>query len=80
MKEFVSDGFKSKISNVNFNQSLDSVASSLESRVISRDKSTAGKMLLSCFGENNQKVSSKFVYTIKAQTQANTKGRGINIQ
>ena len=80
MEEFVSDGFKSKISSVNFNQSLDSVASSLESRVISRDKSTAGKMLLSCFGENNQKVSSKFVYTIKAQTQANTKGRGINIQ
>ena len=80
MEEFVSDGFKSKISSVNFNQSLDSVASSLESRVISRDKSTAGKMLLSCFGENNQKVSSKFVYTIKAQTQANTKGQGINIQ
>ena len=80
MKEFVSDGFKSKISNVNFNQSLDSVASSLESRVISRDKSTAGKMLLSCFGENNQKVSPQFVDTIKAQTQANTKGRGINIQ
>ena len=80
MEEFVSDGFKSKISNVNFNQSLDSVASSLESRVISRDKSTAGKMLLSCFGENNQKVSPKFVDTIKAQTQANTKGRGINIQ
>ena len=85
MKEFVSDGFKSKISNVNFNQSLDSAASSLESRVISRDKSTAGKMLLSCFGENNQTVSPKFVYTIKAQTQtitqtrANTEERGIGI-
>ena len=69
MEEFVSDGFKSKISSVNFNQSLDSAASSLESRVISRDKSTAGKMLLSCFGENNQKVSADFVNKIKVQTQ-----------
>ena len=85
MEEFVSDGFKSKISSVNFNQSLDSVASSLESRVISRDKSTAGKMLLSCFGENRQTVSPKFVNTIKAQTQtiartqANTKRQGRSI-
>ena len=81
MEEFVSDGFKSKISSVNFNQSLDSVASSLESRVISRDKSTAGKMLLSCFGENRQTVSPKFVNTIKAQTQTiaqtQTKKKGI---